>query len=94
MGMVGSIGRWIEKFGKKQCRSLYWRIRAATKKKSKGSKRRVKIFQYDAYSYALNFDDGLGIHEQVGPTDADYRHHRRQPKFPEFTIWVCVVLPK
>ncbi|KAF9672298.1 hypothetical protein SADUNF_Sadunf11G0026800 [Salix dunnii] len=45
--------------GKKQCRTLYWRLKAAVKRavKKKGGKRRLK-FQYDPSSYALNFDDG------------------------------------
>ncbi|KAK9706676.1 hypothetical protein RND81_07G143900 [Saponaria officinalis] len=48
---------------KKQCRSLFWRIKAAVKKTvkchSNKSKKQVK-FHYDPSSYALNFDDGGG----------------------------------
>ncbi|CAK9327414.1 unnamed protein product [Citrullus colocynthis] len=48
----------MDAYGKKQCRSLFWKVRAALKKAIKnGSKRRLK-FQYDPSSYALNFDDG------------------------------------
>lgn len=59
-------GRSLERmnaYGKKQCRSLFWRARAALKKAMKnGSKRQLK-FQYDPSSYALNFDDG---HNKMG----------------------------
>lgn len=89
MGLVKGLGR-MQSFGKKHCRSLYWRIRAAmektTTKKKKANKQHLK-FHYDPYSYALNFDDGF--------QDTDHYNQRRKSQpFPEFTIWVCVVLPK
>ncbi|KAI3466660.1 hypothetical protein Pfo_023323 [Paulownia fortunei] len=84
MGLVESLG-WIQSVGKKQCRSLYRRVRAAMKKAVRnGSKPHAK-FQYDPYSYALNFDDGFHGDER------DFQ----QPEFqecPERTIWVYVVL--
>ncbi|WCJ26977.1 hypothetical protein M5689_008753 [Euphorbia peplus] len=50
--------KWVNG-SKKQCKSLFWRARAAVKKavKNSGGKNNVK-FQYDPSSYALNFDDG------------------------------------
>ncbi|MBA0623325.1 hypothetical protein Godav_008796 [Gossypium davidsonii] len=50
---------WVNSYGKKQCRSLFWRAKAAMKKalKGRGNKKQFK-FQYDPSSYALNFDDG------------------------------------
>lgn len=56
--------RWIRRLSlvknksKKHCRSFFWRMRAATKRAiKKGRKKRIN-FQYDPWSYALNFDDG------------------------------------
>ncbi|CAI9087536.1 OLC1v1021623C1 [Oldenlandia corymbosa var. corymbosa] len=57
---------WVNHCGKKQCRSLFWRMKAAVKKAVKktnvggGSSRgkQQSKFQYDPSSYALNFDDG------------------------------------
>ncbi|EEF40896.1 conserved hypothetical protein [Ricinus communis] len=62
MGFIGSL-EWVNNFSKKQCKSLFWRVRAAVKKavKKNGGKQQVK-FQYDPSSYALNFDDGGCCH--------------------------------
>ncbi|KMT04338.1 hypothetical protein BVRB_8g184130 [Beta vulgaris subsp. vulgaris] len=63
MGFARSFG-WINRNEcKKQCRSLFWRVRAAVKKSVKNNHQRSKKhmkFQYDPSSYALNFDDGGG----------------------------------
>ncbi|XVF87543.1 hypothetical protein PTKIN_Ptkin18bG0128700 [Pterospermum kingtungense] len=66
---VGFMGRleWVNRYGKKQCRSLFWRVKAALKKALKSSGKQQLKFQYDPSSYALNFDDGccssgLGAH--------------------------------
>lgn len=57
MGLLERL-EWVNAYGKKRCRSLFWRVRAALKKALKnGGKQRLK-FQYDPSSYALNFDDG------------------------------------
>ncbi|KAL6544797.1 hypothetical protein OROMI_023659 [Orobanche minor] len=60
MGLIGGLG-WIS-VGKKQCRSLYWRIRAEMKKAvriRRSKQKQVMNFQYDPHSYSLNFDDGF-----------------------------------
>lgn len=44
--------------GKRRCRSLYWRVRAEIRRQVKGRSRTRFSFQYDPFSYALNFDDG------------------------------------
>ncbi|KAK7327935.1 hypothetical protein VNO77_22028 [Canavalia gladiata] len=57
MGLLERL-EWVNAYGKKRCRSLFWRMRAAVKKALKnGGKQQLK-FQYDPSSYALNFDDG------------------------------------
>ncbi|KAG4129299.1 hypothetical protein ERO13_D09G071200v2 [Gossypium hirsutum] len=55
---IGTLD-WVNSYGKKQCKSLFWRAKAALKKTVKNHKRKQQcIFQYDPSSYALNFDDG------------------------------------
>ncbi|GAU31475.1 hypothetical protein TSUD_386390 [Trifolium subterraneum] len=57
MGLLENL-EWVNVYGKKRCRSLFWRMRAAVKRALKnGNKQKLK-FQYDPSSYALNFDDG------------------------------------
>lgn len=88
MGLVERLER-IQSLGKKQCRRLYWRIRAASKKAMRnGSKPQVK-FQYDPYSYALNFDDGF--HHEMVEKEGDFQTVKSE-ECPEKTIWVYVVL--
>lgn len=58
MGLVGSL-EWVNRYGKRQCRSLFWRVRAALKKAVKNGGKQQFKFQYDPSSYALNFDDGI-----------------------------------
>ncbi|KAK9681872.1 hypothetical protein RND81_10G033700 [Saponaria officinalis] len=64
MGFARTFG-WMNKNVCKirQCRSLFWRIKAVVKKRVKShhnlGKKNVK-FQYDPSSYALNFDEGVG----------------------------------
>ncbi|BBH00844.1 hypothetical protein Prudu_010941 [Prunus dulcis] len=57
MGLVGSLV-WVNAYSRKQCRSLFWRMRAALKKALKNSGKQQLRFQYDPSSYALHFDDG------------------------------------
>ncbi|GAB4831270.1 hypothetical protein Ancab_005283 [Ancistrocladus abbreviatus] len=59
MGLAGRFA-WANTYSKKQCRSLFWRVRAAVKKAVKGGGKQHPNFQYDPSSYALNFDDGGG----------------------------------
>ncbi|KAK8618383.1 hypothetical protein V6N13_132376 [Hibiscus sabdariffa] len=46
--------QWVNSCGRKQCRSIFWRMRAALKRRST----QQLEFRYDPSSYALNFDDG------------------------------------
>ncbi|KAJ4849666.1 hypothetical protein Tsubulata_019862 [Turnera subulata] len=60
MGFIGELER-VNNFSRKQCKSLFWRVKAAVKKavKNGGKKQQQQFkFQYDPSSYALNFDDG------------------------------------
>lgn len=47
--------------GKRRFRSLFWRVRAGVKRqmKARSNKKRKNFnFNYDPFSYSLNFDDG------------------------------------
>jgi len=59
MGLLIGSFECVNSYSKKQCRALFWWLKAAVKKavKKNGGKQRFK-FQYDPSSYALNFDDG------------------------------------
>ncbi|XP_054804289.1 uncharacterized protein LOC129307377 [Prosopis cineraria] len=59
MGFMGNL-EWGNYFGKKRCKSLFWRLRAKLKKAlNHGATHKKQLrFQYDPSSYALNFDDG------------------------------------
>lgn len=57
MGLIDRLER-MRRVGKRQCSRLCRRIRAATKTRRNGGRKRVR-FQYDPYSYAMNFDDGM-----------------------------------
>ncbi|KAL0442785.1 UNVERIFIED_CONTAM: hypothetical protein Slati_2001200 [Sesamum latifolium] len=87
MGLVECFG-WMQSRGKKQCKSLFWRIKAAMKKAMRnGGKQHVK-FQYDPHSYALNFDDGF--HQEMGGREREFDPAKFQDS-PEFTIWVYLL---
>ncbi|XVF25863.1 hypothetical protein REPUB_Repub13aG0250400 [Reevesia pubescens] len=64
MDLMGRL-EWVNNYGKKQCRSLFWRVKAAFKKAVKSRSTQQFKFQYDPSSYALNFDDGCS-HSGVG----------------------------
>lgn len=89
MGFCGSL-EWVTAYSKKQCRSLFWRMRAAVKKSAK-NKQQLK-FQYDPSSYALNFDDGCC---HLGKRANEFKPAKVQD-FPDFrrTAWVYVVWVK
>ncbi|GAA0183064.1 hypothetical protein LIER_30545 [Lithospermum erythrorhizon] len=57
MGLVGRLMR-VKILSKKQCWSMYWRMRAAIREAIKNASKQQLKFQYDPSSYALNFDDG------------------------------------
>ena len=46
--------------GKRKLRSLFWRVRAEVRRqvKSRAKKQKKFSFNYDPFSYALNFDNG------------------------------------
>ncbi|KAJ0018884.1 hypothetical protein Pint_10693 [Pistacia integerrima] len=88
LGLVGSL-EWVNSYGKRQCRSLFWRVRAAVKKAAKNGTKQQFKFQYDPSSYALNFDDG-SCHWGLGANVA------KQQKFQDYSeskkiMWVCVL---
>ncbi|GMN50872.1 hypothetical protein TIFTF001_020027 [Ficus carica] len=58
MGCVEGLS-CVKSDGRKQLRSLFWRLKAALKKAAakKTTKKHHLTFQYDPSSYALNFDD-------------------------------------
>ncbi|KAK9936311.1 hypothetical protein M0R45_013159 [Rubus argutus] len=91
MGFVGSLS-WVNAFGRKKCRSLFWRMRAALKKamKNSGKQRRFR-FQYDPSSYALNFDDGCW---KLGEGGACALRPAKPQACSDInnTLWVCVLL--
>ena len=94
MGSVGSLS-WVNAIGRKKCRSLFWRMRAALKKAMKNSgKQRRFTFQYDPSSYALNFDDGLWKYGEGGA--CALRRPSELQEHPDInnTLWVCVLLVK
>ncbi|OWM91263.1 hypothetical protein CDL15_Pgr000207 [Punica granatum] len=67
MGLIGSW-EWINRYSKKQGRSLVRRIRAALKNaiKNSGGGGQKCNFRYDPWSYALNFDDGARVLAREG----------------------------
>ncbi|KAI4299326.1 hypothetical protein L6164_032795 [Bauhinia variegata] len=93
MGLMGSL-EWVNAYGKKRCKSLFWRMRAAVKKALKnGGKQQLK-FQYDPSSYALNFDDGCCNY--IGEGTKKLFGEARVQEFPEVnnTTWVYVIWVK
>ncbi|KAJ9690363.1 hypothetical protein PVL29_012820 [Vitis rotundifolia] len=91
MGVVGSLV-WMNTYSKRQCRSLFWRTRAALKKAVKNGKKQQLRFQYDPSSYALNFDDGC-CHLEGG---ADRFQEGKLEEHPasNSTTWVYVLWVK
>ncbi|PSS24667.1 Vesicle-trafficking protein like [Actinidia chinensis var. chinensis] len=87
MGVFGRLV-WVNNYGKKQCRSLFWRVRAAMKRavKINGSKRQFR-FHYDPLSYALNFDDGGW---KLGEGGNGFQFHKvvKIEDISEATVWV------
>ncbi|KAK8664762.1 hypothetical protein V6N13_084538 [Hibiscus sabdariffa] len=64
VALVDFMGKFqsVNSYGKKHCRSIFWRMKAAWRRRSK---QRLQ-FRYDPSSYALNFDDGCCHHSSVG----------------------------
>ena len=91
MSLAGSL-EWVTAYGKKRCRSLFWRMRAAVKRAVKNAGKQQLKFQYDPSSYALNFDDGC-CHFGKGVIESK---HAILQDFPDIrnTAWVYVVRVK
>lgn len=85
MGWIGSLGR-VNSYSKKQCKSLFWRVRAAVKKAVKNGGKQQFKFQYDPSSYALNFDDGCCHFSGPG---CGVKHGNNQDE--NNAIWVYVL---
>ncbi|KAI5581176.1 hypothetical protein POPTR_007G000801v4 [Populus trichocarpa] len=61
MGVIGFCvdSNRVVLCGKRKLRSLFWRVRAEIRRQVKSSKSKQRLsFNYDPFSYALNFDDG------------------------------------
>lgn len=56
---TAAVAMGVVEAGKRGFRSLYWKLRAEIKRQvSKGRSQKQRLsFHYDAFSYALNFDD-------------------------------------
>ena len=93
MGVVGSLV-WMNTYSRRQCRSLFWRMRAAVKKAVKNGKKQQLRFQYDPSSYALNFDDGCCHLERAdGFREAEFEEEEYQAA-SNSTTWVYVLWVK
>lgn len=77
---------WMNSFSKKQCKSLFWRVKAAVKKAVKNGGKQQVNFQYDPSSYALNFDDGCCHFGRE-----KYEVRPRKSEDGNKTIWVYVL---
>ncbi|KAE8707524.1 putative Galactose oxidase/kelch repeat superfamily protein [Hibiscus syriacus] len=91
-GYLDFMGRleWVNNYGKKQCRSLFWRAKAAMKKAVKSRSKRQLKFQYDPSSYALNFDDGC-CHSGVGSSSIQLAGFQ---EYQNDIVWVYVLRVK
>ncbi|KAE9595006.1 hypothetical protein Lal_00041153 [Lupinus albus] len=89
MGLLGNF-EWVNAYGKKRCKSLFWRMRATVKKAFKKCDKKKQLkFQYDPSSYALNFDDGCS-HFDI----RDARVEELTCMNNNTTTWVFVLLVK
>ncbi|KAJ0456193.1 hypothetical protein HanPI659440_Chr15g0599001 [Helianthus annuus] len=104
MGVIGRLV-WMNTCSKKQCRSLFWRMRAAMKKAVKkqtflvGGPKKQFNFHYDPSSYALNFDDGTYHHHHHDNHLHHVVEHQKITKLPlqkqqesHSTTWVVYVI--
>ncbi|GMI82369.1 hypothetical protein HRI_001906200 [Hibiscus trionum] len=94
-GYTDFMGRleWMNSYGKKQCRSLFWRAKAAMKKAVKSRSKRQFKFQYDPSSYALNFDDGY-CHPGVGSNALQLSRLQDCSDCQNDMVWVYVLRVK
>ncbi|XAR59132.1 hypothetical protein NMG60_11014791 [Bertholletia excelsa] len=100
MGLGGSLGR-MSSYSKKQWRNLLWRMKVAVKKavrvgRGSSSGGRQLKFQYDPWSYALNFDDGCeGLRSEEARKLRMTKVKQQGPGFPETTTspttWIYVI---
>ncbi|KAE9599293.1 hypothetical protein Lal_00044170 [Lupinus albus] len=98
MGLLGKF-EWVNAYGKKRCKNLFWRMRATVKKAlKKGDKKKQLKFQYDPSSYALNFDDGCS-HFDLRNAAKKFMGDARVQEVTDMssnnnTTWVFVLLVK
>ncbi|KAE8720304.1 putative Galactose oxidase/kelch repeat superfamily protein [Hibiscus syriacus] len=81
---------WVNSYGKKQCRNLFWRATAAMRKAVKSRSKRQFKFQYDPSSYALNFDDGY-CHSGFGENAIEFAPFQDSE---DDIIWIYVLRVK
>lgn len=95
MGLLENL-EWVNVYGKKRCRSLFWRMRATLKRALRNGNKQRQKFHYDASSYALNFDDGCSFSHLRNTTEKKFIAEDvrvQEFKFNDIdnTIWVYVI---
>ncbi|KAE8728571.1 hypothetical protein F3Y22_tig00004205pilonHSYRG00041 [Hibiscus syriacus] len=89
----GTAVRRVNSYGKKQCRGLFRRAKAAMRKAVKSRSKRQFKFQYDPSSYALNFDDGY-CHSGVGSSAVQLARYQESWEYQSDIICVYVLRVK
>lgn len=95
MGLIGSLV-WVNTYSRKQCRNLFWRMRAALKKAVKNGEKQQLRFHYDPSSYALNFDDGFCKQRETQIASSPSQHAKPHSSCSDIknTKWVYILWVK